>query len=79
MALKKITRESFLLLEVNPTESASMWSEYCEKLRKRGVNQVYLFVADALPGFGTAVAKFFPSFSIKNTLIGDSEENNPKR
>ena len=62
------TRE-LLLLEVNPTESASMWAEYCEKLTKRGVNQVDLFVADGLPGFGTAVAKFFPESDFQKCVV----------
>ena len=44
------TRE-LLLLEVNPTESSSVWAEYLAKLRKRGVEQIDLIVADGLPHF----------------------------
>jgi putative transposase len=62
------TRE-LLLLEVNPTENATMWSEYCEKLRKRGVNQVDLFVGDGLPGFDTAVANFFPESDFQKCVV----------
>ncbi len=62
------TRE-LLLLEVNPTESATMWSEYCEKLTKRGVNHVDLFVADGLPGFSSAVAKFFPESDFQKCVV----------
>ena len=53
------TRE-VLLLEVNPTESSSVWEEYLESLKHRGVEQVDLIVADGLPGFSQVGRKHFP-------------------
>lgn len=61
------TRE-LLLLETNPTESASMWTEYCEKLRQRGVDQVDLFIADGLKGFSDAVKTYFPESDIQRCV-----------
>ena len=54
------TRE-LLLLEVNPTESHSIWGEYFEKLQKRGVNEIDLTVADGLPGLSDTARFYYPN------------------
>lgn len=54
------TRE-LLLLEVNPTEGSSIWGEYLNKLRKRGVKHIDLIVADGVPYFEDEAKKHFPN------------------
>ena len=53
------TRE-LLLLEVNPTEGSKNWGEYLNKLRKRGVNQIDIIIADGIVHFENEVKKYFP-------------------
>ena len=62
------TRE-VLLLEVNPTESSSVWEEYLESLKHRGVEQVDLIVADGLPGFSQVTRKHFPGTDIQRCVV----------
>ena len=62
------TRE-VLLLEVNPTESSSVWEEYLESLKHRGVEQVDLIVADGLPGFSQVARKHFPGTDIQRCVV----------
>ena len=61
------TRE-VLLLEVNPTESSSVWEEYLQSLKNRGVEQVDLIVADGLRGF-SQVARHFPDSDIQHCVV----------
>lgn len=62
------TRE-LLLLEVNPTEGSTMWGEYLQKLRDRGVAQVDLIVADGLTGFRDAVNRYFPEADLQKCVV----------
>ena len=62
------TRE-LLLLEVNPSESSKVWGEYLEKLRKRGVEQVDLIVADGLPHFADEAKKYYPEADIQRCVV----------
>ena len=62
------TRE-LLLLEVNPTESSSVWGEYLTKLRKRGVEQIDLIVADGLPHFAEEAKKHYPEADIQRCVV----------
>ena len=62
------TRE-LLLLEVNPTEGASMWGEYFDKLKKRGVQQVDLIVADGLVGFSDSAKRFYPESDVQRCVV----------
>ena len=62
------TRE-LLLLEVNPSESSNVWGEYLEKLRKRGVEQVDLIVADGLPHFAEEAKKYYPEADIQRCVV----------
>ena len=62
------TRE-LLLLEVNPTESSSVGAEYLAKLRKRGVEQIDLIVADGLPHFAEEAQKHYPEADIQRCVV----------
>lgn len=62
------TRE-LLLLEVNPTEGSTMWGEYLNKLKDRGVEQVDLIVADGLPGFAEVARKYYPEADIQRCVV----------
>lgn len=62
------TRE-LLLLEVNPTECASVWGEYFAKLKKKGVEQIDLIVADGLTGFGDAAKIHYPYADFQKCVV----------
>ena len=62
------TRE-LLLLEVNPTESSNVWREYLAKLKKRGLEQVDLIVADGLTGFAEAASKAYPCSKLQRCVV----------
>ncbi len=62
------TRE-LLLLEVNPSESSTVWGEYLEKLRKRGVEQIDLIVADGLRYFAEEAKKYYPEADIQRCVV----------
>jgi putative transposase len=62
------TRE-LILLECNPTESSTVWKSFMEQLKDRGVEDVDLFVADGLVGFGDAVRTVFPYTDIQRCVV----------
>ena len=62
------TRE-LILLEVNPTESSTIWGEYLQKLQLRGVEQVDLIVADGLINFSSEVKKHFPGTDVQRCVV----------
>lgn len=62
------TRE-LLLLEVNPTESSSVWEEYLVKIKQRGVEQVDLIVADGLVGFADIAKKHFIEAGVQRCVV----------
>ena len=62
------TRE-VLLLAVNPSESSSVWEEYLQSLKNRGVEEVDLIVADGLRGFSQVARKHFPGSDIQRCVV----------
>ena len=62
------TRE-LLLLEVNPTESGYVWGEYLSKLRKRGVEQIDLIVADGIPFFADQAKIHYPEADVQRCVV----------
>jgi len=63
------TRE-LLTLEVNPTESATIWGELLDDLKnKRGIEKVGLVVADGLPGLENEVQRVFPSTDFQKCVV----------
>jgi len=63
------TRE-LLTLEVNPTESATMWGEFFDDLKnKRGIKKVDLVVADGLTGLENEVHRVFPTADFQKCVV----------
>ena len=62
------TRE-VLLVEVNPTESSTVWEEHLQSLKHRGVEQVDLIVADGLSGFSQVARKHLPGSDIQRCVV----------
>lgn len=63
------TRE-LLTLEVNPTESATIWGEFLDDLKsKRGIKKVDLLVADGLTGLEDEVHRVFPDADFQKCVV----------
>ncbi len=63
------TRE-LLTLEVNPTESATMWGELFDDLKnKRGIKKIDLIVADGLTGLENEVHRVFPDSDFQKCVV----------
>lgn len=67
--VKEDNSRELLLLEVNPTESSSMWEEYLLKLKQRGVEQIDLIVADGLVGFADIAKKHFQEADVQRCVV----------
>lgn len=67
--VKDDNSRELLLLEVNPSESGSMWDEYFAKLKQRGVEQIDLIVADGLVGFAGAAKKHYPYADVQRCVV----------
>jgi len=63
------TRE-LLTLEVNPTESATMWGELFDDLKnRRGVERVDLIIADGLTGLENEAHRVFPGSDFQKCAV----------
>jgi len=63
------TRE-LLTLEVNPTESSTIWGELFDDLKnKRGIEKVDLIVADGLTGLENEVHRVFPMADFQKCAV----------
>ena len=67
--VKDDNSRELLLLEVNPTESSSVWEEYLLKLKQRGIEQVDLIVADGLIGFADVAKKHFVGADVQRCVV----------
>lgn len=67
--VKEDNSRELLLLEVNPTEGSSMWGEYLEKLRQRGVKQLDLIVADGIEGFADIARRHYPEADVQRCVV----------
>ena len=62
-------KRELLSLSINPTESASSWSEAIATLKTRGVNQIDLIVADGLNYLENEVHKHFPGAAFQKCVV----------
>jgi len=67
--VREDNKRELLSLTINPTESASSWSEAILELKKRGVNKVDLIVADALQDLENEVHKHFPGTEFQKCVV----------
>ena len=62
-------KRELLILESSPQESASIWGEYFESLKSRGVEKIGLVVADGLTGFENQVMTAFPAANVQKCVV----------
>jgi len=63
-------RRELLILELNPTESASYWKELFQNLKeKRGVKRIDLLVADGLPYLEDEITKIYPNTELQKCVV----------
>lgn len=62
-------KRELLSLSINPTESASSWSEAIATLKARGVTQIDLIVADGLSYLENEVHKHFPGTAFQKCVV----------
>lgn len=68
--VKEDNRRELLTLELNPTESATMWGELLMDLRdKRGVEKIDLFIADGLQYLEDELAKVYPEAKLQKCVV----------
>ncbi|HHT9149790.1 MAG TPA: IS256 family transposase [Candidatus Wujingus californicus] len=67
--VREDNKRELLGLGINPTESASSWSEIIANLRTRGVEHVDLFVADGLPVLENEIHKYFPGAEFQKCVV----------
>ena len=72
-------RRELLDISINPTESASSWSERFAKLKQRAVTAVDLFVADGLPLLEDEIHKHSQAALFKNVLYIKGVSKNSKK
>lgn len=63
-------KRELLILELNPTESATFWGELLKDLKeKRGVEGIDLFVADGIPYLEDEVLKVYPNSDFQKCVV----------
>lgn len=67
--VREDNKRELLDLSVNPTESASSWSDALRKLRDRGVMEIDLVVADGLPHLEDEIHKHFPGSKFQKCVV----------
>jgi transposase-like protein len=67
--VREDNKRELLHLEVNPTEGASSWGECLESIKKRGVNNVDLIVADGLAGLEGEIHRVFPGTLFQKCVV----------
>ena len=68
LAVKEDYTREIIFIENQPTESASGWRQVLHNLKKRGVENINLVVADGLPGLEKEVLSIFPKASFQQCV-----------
>lgn len=58
--INSFNKRELLILDINPTESASIWSDHLKDIKKRGVERIDLIVSDELTGLNNQISRNFP-------------------
>jgi len=68
--VREDNKREILILDTNPTESATVWGELLQELKdKRGVESVDLIVADGIKGLEDEVMKVFPEAEFQKCAV----------
>jgi transposase-like protein len=62
-------KRELLYLDINPVESSSSWAEGLANIKKRGVKEISLVVADGIPHLEDEVHKYFPGASFQKCVV----------
>ncbi|NTU47335.1 IS256 family transposase [Candidatus Roizmanbacteria bacterium] len=62
-------KRELLILDNNPTESASMWETYMKTMKERGVEEVDLFIGDGLTGMENTIMKQYPNAKFQKCVV----------
>lgn len=62
-------KRELLYLDVNPTESSDSWGDGLANLKKRGVTNIDLVVADGLQGLEDQVHQYFPGTNFQKCVV----------
>jgi len=62
-------KREILALSINPTEGASEWGQIFEKLKKRGIEKIDLFVADGLSGLEEEIHRVFSESKFQKCVV----------
>lgn len=62
-------KRELMILESAPTESASVWQDYFNQLKERGVKSIDLIVTDGLTSMENAVLCAFPGSKLQKCVV----------
>ena len=68
LAVKEDYTQEIIAIENQPTETSSGWKQVLHNLKKRGVENINLVVADGLPGIEKEVLSVFPKTSFQQCV-----------
>lgn len=67
--LRADNKRELLDISLNPSESATSWGEFVEKLKRRGVERIDLVVADGLKGLEEEIHRVFPGTLFQKCVV----------
>jgi len=67
--VRKDNKRELLALGINPTEGSNVWGELLDELKKRGVEDIKLIVADGLVGLENEVHRVFPKAHFQKCVV----------
>jgi len=62
-------RREIVTLSINPCETAGIWGEVLEEMKKRGIKSVDLFVADGLSNLEDEIHRVFPGAQFQKCVV----------
>jgi len=72
--VRKDNKRELLVLDINPTEGAHVWGELFDELKKRGVENIDLIVADGIVGLENEVHRVFPKAHFQKCVVHKMRE-----
>lgn len=62
-------RREVIILEINPTESATIWKEVLQKVKSRGIKTADIIIADGIKGMESVVHELFPNAKFQKCVV----------